>query len=87
MIKTLNLNVSATKKDVAPKQRPDICPSIGDHIQVSPTFENTWANLRPWTYNRGGLTTLLSTFIFLIYLFIRLNVSVYMFYKRSKIRA
>ena len=43
MIKTLDLNVSGTKRDVAPKQRPDRFPSIGDHIQVTPTFEHTWA--------------------------------------------
>ena len=28
---------------VAPKQRPDRLPSTGDHIQVTPTFEHTWA--------------------------------------------
>ena len=43
MIKTLNLNVSGTKRDVAPKQRPHRFPSIGDHIRVTPTFEHTWA--------------------------------------------
>ena len=46
MIKTLDLNVSSTKRDVAPKQRPDRFPSLGDHIQVTPTFENTWATPR-----------------------------------------
>ena len=41
-----------------------------------------------WTCNWGGLTNLLSIFVFLIYLFIRLNVSVSitMIYKWSKIR-
>ena len=46
MIKTLNLNVSGTKRDVAPKQRPDRFSSIGHHIQVTPTFEHTWATPR-----------------------------------------
>ena len=46
MIKTLELNVSDTKRDVAPKQRPDKLPSIGDHIQVTTTFEHTWATPR-----------------------------------------
>ena len=41
MIKTMDLNVSGTKKDVALKQRPDRFPSIGDHIQVTPTFEQS----------------------------------------------
>ena len=42
-----------------------------------------------WTCNWRGLTILLSIFVFLIYLFIRLNVSVYilMIYKWSKMRA
>ena len=35
------MNVSCTKRDVAPKQRPGRLPSIGDHIQVTPTFEHT----------------------------------------------
>ena len=43
MIKTLNLNVSDTKRAVAPKQRPDTFLSIGGHIQVTPTFKHTWA--------------------------------------------
>ena len=43
MIKTLDLNASGTKRDVAPKQRPDRFPSIGDHIQVTPAFEHSWA--------------------------------------------
>ena len=38
MIKTLDLNISGTKMDVAAKQRPDRFPSIGDHIQVTPTL-------------------------------------------------
>ena len=42
-----------------------------------------------WTYDWGGLANLLSIFIFWIYLFIRLIVSVYMLmiYKWSEIRA
>ena len=46
MIKTLDLNVSGTKKDVAPKKRPGRFPYVEDHIQVTPTFEHTWANPR-----------------------------------------
>ena len=46
MNKTLDLNVSGTKRDVAPKQRPDRFPPIGDHIQVIPTFEHSWATPR-----------------------------------------
>ena len=46
MIKTLNLNISGTMRDVVPKQRPNRFPSIGDHIQVTPTFEHTWATPR-----------------------------------------
>ena len=46
MIKTLDMNVSGTKKDVAPKPRLDRFPSVGDHIQVTPTFEHTWATPR-----------------------------------------
>ena len=46
MIKILDLNVSGTRRDVAPKQRPDKSPSIGDHMQVTPSFEQpqgmTW---------------------------------------------
>ena len=41
MIKTWVLNVSGTKRDVAPKQNPDRFPSIGDNIQVTDTFEHT----------------------------------------------
>ena len=40
------MNVSGTKRDVAPKQKPDRFPSIGDHIQVTLTFEHTWATPR-----------------------------------------
>ena len=46
MIKTLDLNVSGTKRDVAAKQRPDRFPSIEDHNQVTPTFEHNWATPR-----------------------------------------
>ena len=45
MIKTLNSNNSGTKRDVAPKQKPDRFPSIRNHIHVTPTFEDTWATL------------------------------------------
>ena len=41
--KFLNLNVSGTNKDVAPKQRYDRFPSVGDHIHATPTFEHAWA--------------------------------------------
>ena len=60
--------------------------SIVENFKTSYSFFS-WIWL--WTYNLGGLTTLLSIFSFLIYLFIRLNVSVYilMIYKWSKIRA
>ena len=46
MIKSLDLNFSGTKTDIALKQRSDRFPSIGDHIQVTPTFEHTWATPR-----------------------------------------
>ena len=46
MIKTLNLNVSVTKRDVAPKQRPHRFLSLGDHIHVTPTFEHAWSTPR-----------------------------------------
>ena len=39
-----DLNVSDTKKDVAPKQRPYRFPSTEDHMQVTPTFGHTWAS-------------------------------------------
>ena len=42
MIKTLNLNVSGTKRYVVPKQKPDRFPSTGDHIHVTPTLEHAW---------------------------------------------
>ena len=35
------MNVSGTNRDVTPKQRPGRFLSIGDHIQVTPTFEHT----------------------------------------------
>ena len=34
MIKILDMNVSGTQKDVAPRQRSNRFPSIGDHIKV-----------------------------------------------------
>ena len=45
--------------------------------------------VEPWSYNLGGLTTLLSIFLFVICLFVHINVSVYklMIYKWSKVRA
>ena len=46
MIKTLDPNVSGTKRDAAPKQRPDRLPFIGDYIEVTPTFEHTWTTPR-----------------------------------------
>ena len=41
-----NLNVSGTKRAVAPKQRYNTFPSIGDHIHATPTFEHVWATPR-----------------------------------------
>ena len=46
MTKTLNSSVSGTKRDVAPKLRPDRFPSVGDHIHATPTFEDGWATPR-----------------------------------------
>ena len=37
------INVSGTKRDVAPKQRYERFPSVGDHIHATPTFEHAWA--------------------------------------------
>ena len=42
----MNLNVSGTKRDVAPKQRCDRFPSVGDCIHVTPPFEYEWATPR-----------------------------------------
>ena len=38
----MNLNVSGTKKDVAPKQGYDRFSSIEDDIHATPTFEHAW---------------------------------------------
>ena len=46
MVKTLNLNVSGTNRDVALKQRPHRFISVGDHIHATPTFEHAWATPR-----------------------------------------
>ena len=46
MFKILDLNVSGTKKNVAPKQKLHRFPSIGDHIQVTLTFEHAWETPR-----------------------------------------
>ena len=46
MIKTLNLNVSRTKRDIAPKLKPDRFSSVGDNIHDTATFEHAWATLR-----------------------------------------
>ena len=35
------MNVSGTKRDLAPKHRPGRFSSIGDHMQFTPTFEHT----------------------------------------------
>ena len=43
VLKFLNLNVSGTNKDVAPKQRFDRFSSVEDHIHTTPTFEHVWA--------------------------------------------
>ena len=53
MIKTLDLNVSGTKRNVAHEAKPDRFPSIGDHIQVTPTLMNTWTTPRQ-TVIRGS---------------------------------
>ena len=44
--KCLNLNICGTKRDVAPKQRYDKFPSVGDHIHAIPTFDHAWATPR-----------------------------------------
>ena len=41
--KFLNLNISGTKTDVAPRQRYDRFPSVGDQIHATPSFEQAWA--------------------------------------------
>ena len=46
MIKISNFNVSGTKRNVTPKQRPDKFPAIGDHIHATLTFEYAWATPR-----------------------------------------
>ena len=42
MFQNLNLNISGTKRDLAPKQRYDRFPSVGDHIEATTTFEYAW---------------------------------------------
>ena len=42
--KFLSLSLSGTKRDVAPKQRYDKFPFIGDQIYATPTFEQAWAS-------------------------------------------
>ena len=54
MTKNLDLNVFGTKRDVAPKQKPDRFPSTGDHIQVTPTFEHAWVT-KEVLKNRGSV--------------------------------
>ena len=44
--KTLNFNVSGTKRDVAPKQRPDRFSSVGEQNHINPTFEHALATPR-----------------------------------------
>ena len=41
--KFLNLKVSVTNKDVAPKQRYDRFPSVGNHVHATLIFEHAWA--------------------------------------------
>ena len=53
MIKTLDLNVSRTKRDASPKKISDKFPSIEDQVQVNPTFERTWA-VPTYTVIRGS---------------------------------
>ena len=43
---TLNLNVPGTRRDVAPKQRPDNFPSVEDHIHSIFIFEHAWVTPR-----------------------------------------
>ena len=45
--KNLNLNVSRTKKDVAPKQRYNRLLSVEGHIHATSTFEHALATPRP----------------------------------------
>ena len=40
VIKTLNFNVSGSKRNVAPKQRPDRFSSVGEQNYITPTFEH-----------------------------------------------
>ena len=40
VIKTLNFNVSRTKGDVAPKQRPDRFSFVGKQNHITTTFEH-----------------------------------------------
>ena len=40
LIKTLDFSVSGTKRDISLKQRRDRLSSIGEQIDISPTFEH-----------------------------------------------
>ena len=40
LIKTLDFSVSGTKRDISLKQRRDSLSSIGEQIDISPTFEH-----------------------------------------------
>ena len=44
--KFLNLSVSGTKIDVAPEQRYDRFPFVGDQIYATSTFQQAWATPR-----------------------------------------
>ena len=46
MNETLDLNISGTQRDIVLKQIPGRFSSIGDYIQVTPTFKHTWATSR-----------------------------------------
>ena len=44
--KFVNLNVSGTKRNVAPKQRYDRFLFVGNHVHATPTFRYAWATPR-----------------------------------------
>ena len=46
VIKTLNLNISGTKRDVDPKQRPDRFSSVRELNRITPTFEHAYVTPR-----------------------------------------
>ena len=44
--KTLNLNVSGSKRDGTPKHKPDRFPSIWNHLVATPMLEQAWKTPR-----------------------------------------